>query len=166
MSNAIILRDKERETVINFHNRNIERVKEQIIDLQAELSDSYDRFTELTGKVHPDLIKSATEQIEQAFSLYYRENMPLWEKVKFTLSTTNRLSSTRQIAEFINQQEGGNKNLPEIISAIGATLKPKVDKGIVFDRFETKSGEYYYGLVEWFRIKGIPKQEYIKKATD
>lgn len=127
-----------------------------------ELSESYTRYAEFSNSPHPDMILKSKESVMLIDFKEYSSSLPLWEKAKIVLQRINQLSTTRKIAEYIIAADDDKDliDMAKLVGALGATLKPKVDNDIEFDRTVTVEGEYYWGLKDWFEKKGIPKMQY------
>jgi hypothetical protein len=157
MSLRVVLNDKERDAILQYHLTQIESIKENIKELKLTLDETYSRFEELAGYPHPDINKG----VETLFpTLRYSSNMPLWQKVHFALNAFGSCATTRRIADFILHQENidaSPRDVSRMVGALAATLKQKYDKKEAFDRVvEPAMGDSFWGLKEWFDKPGVP----------
>lgn len=147
MSAQVTLSDSEREAVIAYHQANIDALKMQVAELNEQIAAANYRISELAFEVNR-----------------YNTNQPLWKKVQYILTVEKYVLSTREIARAIVALDGYDSNDPrnvkDLVSAISATLKPKIDKKDTFGRTEI-DGEHYYGLIEWFNEDGSIIGEYL-----
>lgn len=142
MSATITLSDAEKKAVIAFHENNVEDIRAQISELNEQMAQSLYRISELTGNGNK-----------------YSSSWPLWKKVQYALVINNVGMTTKELSKQINDLDGRDPDdIRDLVSAISATLKPKIDKKDTFGR-EDIGGEHYYGLIEWFDEDGL-KMEY------
>lgn len=171
MSTRMILSEKEREWLLEFHRKTAAILQSKIAELEKELGESQSRIIELSGTRPEGLKISGTAGLFPEYDTLWA----LWKKAEFVLKQQGKLSNTRDIAEGIftlepalDFAENRDKVLGTWIKNLGATLKQKVDKEEVFIRLETET-DIFYGLEEWLeKVPGtthrrIPRERYAEQ---
>ncbi len=157
MENKVKMTDLERDILIKHYSNVIAESTDLIDALQNKILEAESRIFDLT------LVESLFTSSD-----IYKKDWPLFKRAEFVLASLRAIANTRKIAEGINRQEGGKLTeveIKDLVSALGATLKQKVDKKVVFGRIE-ENGDILYGLIEWFNENGTVKSDLYRKGAD
>jgi hypothetical protein len=149
MNYTVNLTDREAEELVKFHQSNIDRCQLKLADITAEMVESQKRIAHILNAKN-GLFQPVLQGLE---SSVYSNYWTLSDKAEYVLKKRGKISTTRRIADLIDEEEHGfyseNKKIGDLVSKLGATLKQKVDKGAVFSRLEV-GGDIFYGLSDWF----------------
>ncbi len=113
--------------------------------------------------------KAPESLIEMAAVLVHAENKLQGSRFRRSIAALENNNKLLSIKQIIDQWLEWRPNYLESIGtdiqseqgALAATLKPKVEAGTEILRIKSRSGEFYYGLIEWFTASGRPKKEYL-----
>jgi|GEM_PF-4261416 len=163
---AEIFKNKEeKEIVIKYYMDKVRLLDEQIMDLEKEREIYNARISELSPESSIKILDMGKFLYYGGGEEIYSSSWTLVKKTEYVLSNVaNMISTTREITEYINELEGGlftESQKKEYISKLGATLIQKTEKKLTFSRVESTSGEFYYGLLNWFYSAGLVKMQYL-----
>jgi len=161
MLRNVSLTETELNIIATHIEKDIEYWKEEVLAAQEKLDKNYSRYADIMGYPHKDMVKSDESILQLATP------MPLWVKVKNALLSLHKFSTTRVIAEKINEASGGimaAKDISKMIGDISATLAPKVKNKKDFIKFEDY-GEVFFGLLEWVDENGHIIKQYNYKSS-